>query len=181
MDPVPTNGGGLCCYSGALQGGAFDQAGVEHRADVLVYSTEPLAEDVEVTGPVLVTLYAASSAPDTDFTAKLVDVGPCGMVRNLSDGIIRARFRESQSEEKPLTPGTVTEFKIDLWNTSNVFKVGHRIRIEISSSNFPRFDRNPNTGRELFADADLQPAMQTVMHSRSCASHVTLPLAPKRA
>ena len=181
MDPVPTNGGGLCCYPGALQGGAFDQAGVEHRADVLVYSTEPLSEDVEVTGPVLVTLYAASSALDTDFTAKLVDVGPCGMVRNLSDGIIRARFRESQSEEKPLAPGTVTELKIDLWNTSNVFKAGHRIRIEISSSNFPRFDRNPNTGRELFADADLQPAMQTVMHNRSFASHVTLPLPPRGA
>ena len=180
LDPVPTNGGGLCCYPGALPGGAYDQAGVEHRADVLVYSTEPLAEDVEVTGPVSVTLYAASSALDTDFTAKLVDVGPCGMVRNLTDGIVRARFRESQTEEKLLTPGKATEFKIDLWNTSNVFKAGHRIRIEISSSNFPRFDRNPNTGRELFADAELKPAMQTVMHDRSFASHVTLPIAPKR-
>jgi putative CocE/NonD family hydrolase len=180
LDPVPTNGGGLCCYPGALPGGAFDQAGVEHRADVLVYSTEPLAEDIEVTGPVSVTLYASSSAPDTDFTAKLVDVGPCGMVRNLTDGIVRARFRESQSEEKLLTSGKPTEFKIDLWNTSNVFKVEHRIRIEISSSNFPRFDRNPNTGRELFADAELKPAMQTVMHNRSFASHVTLPIAPKR-
>jgi len=180
IDPVPTNGGGLCCYPGALPGGAYDQAGVEHRADVLVYSTEALTEDVEVTGPVSVTLYAASSAPDTDFTAKLVDVGPCGMVRNLTDGIIRARFRESQSEEKLLTPGKATEFKIDLWNTSNVFKAGHRIRIEISSSNFPRFDRNPNTGRELFADGELKPAMQTVIHERNFASHVTLPIAPKQ-
>ncbi|MGO9604062.1 MAG: CocE/NonD family hydrolase [Candidatus Binataceae bacterium] len=180
IDPVPTVGGGLCCYPGALQGGAFDQAGVEHRADVLVYSTEPLAADVEVTGPVTLTLYAASSAPDTDFTAKLVDVGPCGMARNLTDGIIRARFRESQSAEKLLTPGKVAEFKIDLWNTSNVFKAGHRIRLEVSSSNFPRFDRNPNTGRELFADAELHPAMQTVMHEQNSASHLTLPIAPAR-
>ena len=97
VDPVPTMGGGLCCYPAALPGGALDQSPIEHRADVLVYSTEPLNEDVEVTGPVTVTLYAASSARDTDFTAKLVDVGPCGMARNLTDGIIRARFRESQS------------------------------------------------------------------------------------
>jgi uncharacterized protein len=180
LDPAPTVGGGLCCYPGALQGGAFDQAGVEHRADVLVYSTEPLADDVEVTGPVTLTLYAASSAPDTDFTAKLVDVGPCGFARNLTDGIIRARFRESQSEEKLLTPGEVAEFKIDLWSTANVFKAGHRIRLEVSSSNFPRFDRNPNTGHELFADAEVRPAMQTVMHDRAFASHVTLPIVPSR-
>jgi len=180
IDPVPTTGGGLCCYGAALQGGAFDQSAVEHRADVLVYSSEPMAEDVEVTGPVTVTLYASSSVSDTDFTAKLVDVGPCGMARNLTDGIIRARFRESQSEEKLLTPGKVTEFRIDLWNTSNVFKAGHRFRVEISSSNFPRFDRNPNTGHEQFADAELKPAMQTVMHERNFASHVTLPIVPMR-
>jgi uncharacterized protein len=181
LDPAPTIGGGLCCYPGALQGGAFDQAQVEHRADVLVYSTEPLAEDVEVTGPVTLKLYASSSAPDTDFTAKLVDVGPCGFARNLTDGIIRARFRESPSEEKLLAPGKVTEFKIDLWSTANVFKAGHRIRLEVSSSNFPRFDRNPNTGHELFADAEVRPAMQTVMHDRGFASHLTLPIAPRRS
>ena len=179
-DPAPTVGGPLCCYAGALQGGAFDQSPVEHRADVLVYSTEPLAEDIEVTGPIVVTLFAASSALDTDFTAKLVDVGPCGMARNLTDGIIRARFRESQSEQKLLSPGKVTQFTIDLWNTANVFKAGHRIRLEISSSNFPRFDRNPNTGNELFTDSEMRPAMQTVMHDRAYPSHITLPIVPAR-
>jgi len=180
-DPVPTVGGPLCCYAGALQGGAFDQSSVEHRADVLVYSTEPLSEDVEVTGPIVVTLFAASSAPDTDFTAKLVDVGPCGMARNLTDGIIRARFRESQSEQKLLSPGKVTQFTIDLWNTANVFKAGHRIRLEISSSNFPRFDRNPNTGNDPFTDSEARPAMQTVMHDRAYPSHITLPIVPARS
>ncbi len=180
LDPVPTNGGGLCCYPAALSGGAFDQAGIESRSDVLVYSTEPLAQDTEVTGRIELTLYASSSAPDTDFTAKLVDVGPCGFARNLTDGILRARFRESQSSARMLTPGKVAEFKIDMWNTSNVFKAGHRIRLEISSSNFPRFDRNPNTGHDLFTDAELASAMQTVMHDRAFASYLTLPIVPAR-
>jgi hypothetical protein len=180
LDPVPTVGGGLCCYPGALQGGAFDQSSVEHRADVLVYSTEPLAEDLEVTGPVTLRLFAASSAPDTDFTAKLVDVSPCGFARNLTDGIVRARFRESPSEEKLLEPGRVAEFTIDLWSTANVFKTGHRIRLEVSSSNFPRFDRNPNTSLPLFSSAETRPAVQTVMHDRGFASHLILPVIPAR-
>jgi putative CocE/NonD family hydrolase len=180
LDPVPTNGGGLCCYHNSVPGGAFDQAMVEHRADVLVYSTEPLAEDVEVTGPIKLTLYASSSAPDTDFTAKLVDAAPCGLARNLTDGIIRARVRESPSEPGLLTPGKVYEFDIDMWSTSNLFKAGHRIRLEVSSSNFPRFDRNPNTGHELFADAETRPALQTVMHERGFASYLTLPVIPAR-
>jgi uncharacterized protein len=180
IDPVPTVGGGLCCYAGALQGGAFDQQSVEHRADVLVYSTEPLAEDVEVTGPIELTLYASSSAIDTDFTGKLVDVSPCGTALNLTDGIIRARWRQSRSTPSMLKPGQVEEFKIDMWSTSNVFKKGHRIRLEVSSSNFPRFDRNPNTGHELFADAEMRPAMQTVLHDGKFASHLTLPVIPAR-
>ena len=179
-DPVPTVGGGLCCYPGALQGGAWDQASVEHRADVLVYSTEPLEQDVEVIGPVTLTLFASSSAPDTDFTAKLVDIAPCGTAINLTDGILRARFRESQSQEQMLTPGKVAQFNIDMWSTANVFKKGHRIRLEVSSSNFPRFDRNPNTGHPLYVDAEIRPAMQTVMHDRSFASYVTLPVIPAR-
>jgi putative CocE/NonD family hydrolase len=178
LNPVPTNGGGLCCYPNSVPGGAFDQSMVEHRSDVLVYSTEPLAEDVEVTGPIKLTLYASSSAPDTDFTAKLVDVGPCGFARNLTDGIIRARVRESQSAPRLMDPGKVYEFTIDMWSTSNLFKAGHRIRLEVSSSNFPRFDRNPNTGHDLFADAETQPALQTIRHDRNYASHLTLPVIP---
>jgi putative CocE/NonD family hydrolase len=179
LHPVPTAGGGLCCYPNSLQGGAFDQAMVEHRADVLVYSTPPLAEDVEVTGPITLTLYASSSAPDTDFTAKLVDVTECGFARNLTDGIIRTRIRESRSEPRLMTAGKIYEFNIDMWSTSNLFKAGHRIRLEVSSSNFPRFDRNLNTGHELFVDAEMRPALQTVMHERGFASFLTLPVIPK--
>jgi hypothetical protein len=179
-DPVPTVGGGLCCYPGALQGGAWDQASVEHRADVLVYSTAPLDEDVEVTGSVQLTLFASSSAPDTDFTAKLVDVAPCGMAVNLTDGILRARFRESQAAEVMLTPGKITQFDVDMWSTANVFKKGHRIRLEVSSSNYPRFDRNLNTGHPLYSDAEMRPAMQTVMHDRAFPSYLTLPVIPPR-
>lgn len=180
LNPVPTNGGGLCCYPNSVPGGAFDQSMVEHRSDVLVYSTEPLAEDVEVTGPIKLTLYASSSTPDTDFTAKLVDVSPCSFARNLTDGIIRARVRESQSSPRLMDPGKVYEFTIDMWSTSNLFKAGHRIRLEVSSSNFPRFDRNPNTGHDLFADAETQPALQTIRHDRNYASCLTLPIIPAR-
>jgi putative CocE/NonD family hydrolase len=180
LNPVPTNGGGLCCYANSVSGGAFDQSAIEHRADVLVYSTEPLKEDVEVTGPIRLTLYASSSAPDTDFTAKLVDVTDCGFARNLTDGILRARVRESQSDPKLITPGKVYEYNIDMWSTANLFKAGHRIRLEVSSSNFPRFDRNPNTGHDQFTDAETQPALQTVLHNRGNASHLILPIIPKR-
>ena len=181
LDPTPTRGGGLCCYPAVVPGGAFDQRAIENRADVLVYSTEPLSEDLEVTGPIRLTLYASSSAPDTDFTAKLVDVDPGGQARNLTDGIIRARYRQSPSDPRLLKPGEVDEYTIDLGATSNVFAAGHRIRLEISSSNFPRFDRNPNTGHDLFADAETRPALQTVMHRAGRASCLTLPVIPARA
>ena len=176
--PVPTNGGGLCCYEVAQLPGAFDQREIEGRADVLVYSTQALEKDLEVTGPVIVTLWAASSAVDTDFTAKLVDVHPCGMAVNLTDGIIRARYRESKSQPKLMKPGSVYKYTIDLWATSNVFKAGHRIRLEISSSNFPRFDRNPNTGNSISEETMLKPAAQTVFHDSRYPSHVTLPIIP---
>ena len=179
-DPVPTTGGGLCCYDQFGNPGAFDQSAVEARADVLVYSTPPLERDTEVTGPITVTLYAASSASDTDFTAKLVDVCPADeCARNLTDGIIRARYRVPRSPAQLITPGQVYEYTIDLWATSNVFKRGHRIRLEVSSSNFPRFDRNTNTGNVIAEDAAFIPATQTVLHDDQHRSHVTLPIVPR--
>ena len=178
-DPVPTVGGALCCNPYFAANGAFDQNDIESRADVLVYSTPPLEREVEVTGPVTVTLWAATSATDTDFTAKLVDVCEDGCARNLTDGIIRARYRNSMSHPEPVEPGTPVCYTIDLWATSNVFKAGHRIRLEISSSNFPRFDRNTNTGNLIAADSELKPALQTVLHTGQHASYVTLPIVPR--
>ena len=178
-DPVPTVGGALCCNPYFAANGAFDQNDIESRADVLVYSTPPLEREVEVTGPVTVTLWAATSATDTDFTAKLVDVCEDGCARNLTDGIIRARYRNSMSHPEPVEPGTPVCYTIDLWATSNVFKAGHRIRLEISSSNFPRFDRNTNTGNLIAADSELKPALQTVLHAGQHASYVTLPVVPR--
>ena len=180
LNPTPTRGGGLCCYAPVVPGGAFDQRAIESRADVLVYSTEPLSEDLEVTGPVRLTLFASSSAPDTDFTAKLVDVAPGGEARNLTDGIMRARYRESASDPSLLKTGQIYEYTIELGSTCAVFSAGHRLRLEVSSANFPRFDRNPNTGHDLFADGETSPAMQTVMHRRGCASYLTLPVIPAR-
>ena len=176
MDPVPTSGGGLCCDPAFMAPGAYDQRGIEARADVLVYSTPPLERDVEVTGPVRVTLYAATSARDTDFTAKLVDVEPCGFARNLTDGILRARYRKGTGAAELVEPGEVYEYDIDLWATSNVFKRGHRIRLEVSSSNFPRFDRNMNTGEAIGSDAAGVAALQAAHHSAAHPSHVTLPI-----
>ncbi len=177
--PVPTVGGQLCCYPSTLPPGAYDQRPVEARHDVLVYVTPPLQTDVEVTGPVTLTLWAATSAPDTDFTGKLVDVYPDGYVRNLTDGIIRARYRQGTDMARPITPGEPTEYTIDLWATSNLFRAGHRIGLEVSSSNFPRFDRNLNTGHELGVDAEMRPAVQTIYHDADHPSRVILPIVPR--
>jgi len=178
-DPVPTTGGALCCNPYYAAGGAYDQNQVEERQDVLVYSTSPLERDVEVTGPVTVTLWASTSATDSDFTAKLVDVCENGCARNLTDGIIRARYRDSMSKPTLLEPGLVYCYEIDLWATSNVFKAGHQIRLEISSSNFPRFDRNTNTGNIIAEDTELRPALQTVFHDSQQASYVSLSIVPR--
>ena len=178
--PVPTLGGNNCCRAEIVPQGAMDQRPAEQRADVLVYTTPPLTRDVEVTGPIVVKLYASSSALDTDFTAKLVDVSPDGYAMNLCDGIIRARYRDSFRRAKLLKPGQVYEFTVDCWVTSNRFKKGHRIRLDIASSNFPRFDRNPNTGHRFGMDAELRKAKQTIHHSAQHPSHVLLPVIPTR-
>ncbi|HEY8476788.1 MAG TPA: CocE/NonD family hydrolase [Chloroflexota bacterium] len=178
--PVPTRGGGLCCYASLLPLGAYDQRCVERRPDVLVYTSPPLDEDVEVTGPISAVLYASSSAPDTDFTVKLVDVDPSGYARNLTDGILRARYREGTRAGRLIEPGRVYEYTIDVGATSNLFRAGHRIRIEIASSNFPRFDRNPQTGVPAAEARAFAPAVQTVYHEPAYPSRVILPIVPRR-
>jgi putative CocE/NonD family hydrolase len=182
LNPVPTVGGQLCCDPAFMRWGAYDQRSVEARPDVLVYSTPPLKQDIEVTGPVSVTLFAASSARDTDFTAKLVDVEPSGYVRNLTDGIVRARYRRPRTPAGLIEPGRIYEYTIDAWHTSNLFRKGHQIRLEISSSNFPRFDRNANTGGPIGADApsEFKPALQTVHHDATYPSHVKLFVVPRK-
>jgi len=178
-NPAPTVGGPLCCDGAHLPPGPRDQAEVETRPDVLVYSTPLLEEDLEVTGPVTLDLYAKSSAVDTDFTAKLVDVAPNGFAQNITEGIVRARYRETTATANPMTPGTVYHFKIDLWATSNVFLRGHRIRVEVSSSNFPRFDRNLNTGKDAATNSALLKATNTIYHDANHPSALLLPVVPR--
>jgi len=178
-NPVPTLGGNNCCWSNIVPMGAFDQRAVERRDDVLVFTSPALTEAVEATGPITVTLFASTSAPDTDWTAKLVDVHPNGYAQNIADGIIRARYRESLNKATPITPGQVLEYTIDLWSSSNTFLRGHRIRVEISSSNFPRFDRNLNTGEDAGTGTKMMVAEQTIHHSAEYPSHITLPVIPR--
>jgi putative CocE/NonD family hydrolase len=194
--PVPTIGGNISSGGGILLAGGYDQRGGEHvwnapepiplsaRNDVLVFQSEPLEDDLEVTGEIVVELWAASSAVDTDFTAKLVDVYPPskefagGFDLNIGDGILRARFREGLKREVLMEPGTVYPMTIQLYPTSNVFKRGHRIRVDISSSNFPRFDVNPNTGEPLNDHRRSSVATNTVYHDALHASQIVLPIVP---
>ena len=171
-------GGNNCCSPHIVPWGPYDQRPVEMRADVLCYTSPPLEENLEVTGPIKVVLHAATDGPDTDWTAKLVDVSPAGYAKNLCDGIIRARFRESFTEPTLLEPGRVYEYEIDLAVTGNVFRAGHRVRVEVSSSNFPRFDRNLNTGKNLATDTEMRSARQQVEHSHDHPSHILLPVIP---
>ncbi|HLN01332.1 MAG TPA: CocE/NonD family hydrolase [Bryobacteraceae bacterium] len=177
-NPVPTSGGATCCNPKLFAWGPMDQRPVERRPDVLVFSTPPVREDLEVIGPVRVVLYAATSAPDTDFTAKLVDVFPDGEARNLTDGILRLRYRDSLEKPQLAVPGQIYELNIDAGVTSNVFLKGHRVRLEISSSNFPRFDRNPNTGRPIADETVLRKADQIIYHDRQHPSRMILPVIP---
>ncbi len=160
--------------------GPWDRLPVEMRDDVLVYTTDPLEEDVEVTGPITLTLYASSSAPDTDFTGTLVDVHPDGKAIIICEGLLRVRYRESIEAPSLITPGDMYKLTVDMWETSNMFKAGHRIRLEVSSSNFPRFDRNLNTGNHPGTDTEIRVADQIIYHDAEHPSHLTLPVIPRQ-
>ncbi len=175
-NPVPTRGGPVCCDPKVFPWGPLDQRPVERRDDVLVYTTAPMKRDLEVTGPIMVKLWVSTSARDTDFTAKLVDVFPDGEARNLTDGILRLRYRNGLEHPSLAKPGDVFPIQIDAGVTSNVFLAGHRIRLEIASSNFPRFDRNPNTGGAIANETNLRPARQTVYHDSLRPSALVLPV-----
>jgi putative CocE/NonD family hydrolase len=179
-EPAPTLGGPTSLPGRLLStnSGPADQRLAEARDDVLVYSSEPLDRDYEVTGPLTAVLYAATDAPDTDFVVKLTDVDRDGFSRILAEGIIRARFRNGYDAEELIEPGAVLEYRIDLMATSNTFLAGHRIRVDVTSSSFPRFDRNPNTGRPLGVDGpeDLVVAHQTIFHDTARPSHIVLPV-----
>ncbi|MFK7777012.1 MAG: CocE/NonD family hydrolase, partial [Gimesia sp.] len=196
-NPVPTIGGNISSGNDILVQGGWNQRGSEHiwnfphpiplsaRNDVIVFQTEPLKEDLEVTGELSVKLWISSSAKDTDFTAKLIDVYPPstdfpgGFDLNIGDGIIRTRFRDSLKTEKLMQPGEIYPVTIKLYPTSNVFKKGHRIRVDISSSNFPRFDINPNTGEPLNNNRRKQIATNTIYHDGQHPSHILLPIIPE--
>ena len=175
-DPTPSWG---AQYQSFDLCGPRDRTEVEKRADVLTFTTESLTEDIEVTGPITATLWASSDALDTDFTATLVDVELNGKAIVLCEGIVRARFRNGTDKPEMMKPGEIYEFDIDMWDTSNLFKAGHRIRIEISSSNFPRYNRNLNSGNPIATDTEITVANQTIYHDADHPSHVTLPVIPR--
>jgi predicted acyl esterase len=175
MNPVSSYGGGVCCTGNAVTGGAFDQRKMEARADVLVYTTEPLKEGMEVSGPIDATLYVSSDVKDTDFTVKVLDVYPDGRAYNLDENIQRVRYREGY--DKPpawMEKGKVYKVPLQPMTTSNYFPAGHRIRIEVSSSNFPRFDRNLNTGGNNYNESTAVVAHNTVHHSKQYPSQITV-------
>ncbi len=180
MNPVPSYGGNVCCTGNAVQGGAWDQRKMETREDILVYTSEPLKEGIEVSGPIDATLYVSSDAKDTDFTIKLIDVYPDGTAYNLDETIQRARYREGY--DKPpvwMEAGKVYKLSIQPMTTSNFFAAGHRVRIEISSSNFPRFDRNLNTGGNNYDESTGAVAHNAIHHSAQYPSEVTLTVVKK--
>ncbi len=179
-DPAPTLGGSMCCDGADVPNGMQDVRAGEKRPDVLVFSTPALQKDLDVTGPVSMTLYVSSTAPDTDFTAVLVDVAPDGSARNIATGIQRMRFRDGDyTTAKFMEPGQVYKVKLDLWATSNVFLAGHRLRVEVSSSNFPRWDRNLNTKESPESGSHFVKATNTIFHDATHPSSLDLPVMPQ--
>lgn len=176
MDPVTSYGGNVCCTGGAITAGAFDQKQMEERDDILVYTSEPLEEGIEVSGTIEITLYVSSDARDTDFTVKLLDVYPDGRAYNLDETIQRARYREGYEVQVFMEEGRVYELAVSPMSTSNYFAAGHRIRIEVSSSNFPRFTRNLNTGGNNYDETEGVVAHNVVHHSRRYPSQIRLPV-----
>ncbi len=181
MNPVLSLGGNVCCTGNAVKGGAYDQRPNETRQDILVYTTDPLEEGLEVTGTIDIQLFVSTDVKDTDFTVKLIDVYPDGRAYNLDETILRARYREGFEQEVFMEEGEVYELNLSPLSTSNYFKPGHRIRIEVSSSNFPRFDRNLNTGGNNYDESEGVIAHNKVHHSTAFPSHIRLPIRPREA
>jgi putative CocE/NonD family hydrolase len=177
-NPVPSAGGHSCCAADSAPEGRYDQNAIEQRADVLTYTSEPLTTDTEVTGPISVDLWAASSAPDTDFTAKLVVVRADGTAVNLNNGIVRTSMAQSLSERRLVPAGQPSKYRIDVWPVSYQFRAGERIRLEISSSDFPQYAPNPNTGAPFGQNVELRTATQTILHDAAHPSTLTLPVIP---
>ena len=180
MNPVPSVGGNVCCTGNAIQGGSFDQSQVELRNDILVYTSDSLTEGVEVTGFIESTLYVSSTGTDSDITIKLIDVHPDGKAYNLDETIQRLRYREGYDKEVFMEKGKVYKVNMSPMVTSNYFAPGHRIRIEISSSNFPRFERNLNTGGNNYDESKGVAVQNTIHHSKVYPSVVRIPIAPKK-
>jgi putative CocE/NonD family hydrolase len=174
-NPVPSVGAHDCCGI-ALSAGPVDQRRVEARSDVLVYTSDFLKEPLAIAGPVRAKLQAATDGTDTDWFVKLVDVYPNGFAMNIAEGILRARFRQGYERMELLKPNESYEFEIDMRGTANVFLPGHRIRVDITSSNFPQFNRNLNTGEDLATGTKIRVARQTVFHAAERASHILLPV-----
>ncbi len=176
-DPVPTTGGNNCCGTPTLAG-PKDQRAIESRKDILVYTSDPVEQPIAIAGPVRMKLFSATDGPDTDWVVKLIDVHPNGAAYNICEGIIRARYRKGTDKMELLKPNEVYEYDIDLVGTANVFLPGHRIRVDVTSSHFPQFDRNPNTGDPFGSSTRIRVARQTIYHTAERASHIVLPVVP---
>ena len=172
-NPVPSLGSQYQTFDFS---GPRDRSGIQSRDDVLTFTTEPLMRDIEVTGPIRATIWASSDAVDTDFTATLTDLDSDGKAIALCEGIVRARFRNGTDKPAMMNPGEIYKFEVDMWNTSNLFKKGHCIRVEVSSSNFPRYNRNLNSGNPIATDTEMTVANQSIYHDTEHPSYLTLPV-----